>query len=101
MLCFYTLRITSYTSLKDQFHIHCLQIQNLLDAMHLAQYKDVFASEQITGEVLAELDEEILQKELGVSVKIHRVRLMKVINGKYSVQQILSGIDPYVSFSSP
>ena len=69
--------------------------------MHLAQYKDVFASEQITGEVLAELDEEILQKELGVSVKIHRIRLMKVINGKYSVQQILSGVDPYVCFSSP
>lgn len=76
-------------------------MQNLLDAMHLAQYKDVFASEQITGEVLAELDEEILQNELGVSVKIHRIRLMKVINGKYSVQQILSGNDPYVSFSSP
>ena len=76
-------------------------MQNLLDAMHLAQYKDVFASEQITGEVLAELDEEILQKELEISVKIHRIRLMKVINGKYSVQQILSGNDPYDSFSSP
>ena len=69
--------------------------------MHLAQYKDIFASEEITGEIFAELDEEILQMELGVSVKIHRIRLMKVIDGKYSVQQILSGIDPYVSFSSP
>ena len=68
--------------------------------MHLAQYKDIFASEEITGEIFAELDEEILQMELGVSVKIHRIRLMKVINGKYSVQQILSGIDPYVSFGS-
>jgi len=68
--------------------------------MDLTQYKEKFTREHITGEILTELDEDILLHELGVSSKIHRIRLMKVINGQHSVQHILSGADPYVSFGS-
>jgi len=68
--------------------------------MDLTQYKENFSKEGITGDILAELDEDILLHELGVSSKIHRIRLMKIINGQHSVQHILSGTDPYVSFRS-
>ena len=68
--------------------------------MDLTQYKEKFTQEHITGEIFAELDDDILQHELGVSSKIHRIRLMKVVSGHHSVQQILSRVDPYVSFGS-
>ena len=53
----------------------------MLDKMGLAQYKDIFARERITGDVLSELSEEDLQHELGITSRIHRIRLMKVITG--------------------
>ena len=39
------------------------QIQHLLGAMQLPQYKEAFQWEQIDGEVLIELDEQILESE--------------------------------------
>jgi len=66
--------------------------------MDLTQYKENFS--KVTGDILAELDEDILLHDLGVSSKIHQIRLMKIINGQHSVQHILSGTDPYVSFGS-
>jgi len=68
--------------------------------MDLTQHKEKFSEEDITGEILAELDEDILLHELGVSSKIHRIQLMNIINGEHSVQHILSGSDPYVSFGN-
>ena len=56
----------------------------LLESMGLQQYKEVFEKEQINGEVLIELDEDILKEELGVSSRVHRIRLMKVINNRYT-----------------
>ena len=50
--------------------------------MGLQQYQETFRSEMITGEVLAECDEDVLQHELGVSSKIHRIRLMSIIKKK-------------------
>ena len=76
------------------------QIQHLLDAMGLSQYKDTFMSEQITGEILLEIDEDVLQNELGVRSKLHRLRLMKVIRGQHSAQNIINGVDPYVRFTN-
>lgn len=45
-------------------------------------YKDNFTKEQITGEILSDLNADDLRDELGVSSKIHRVKLMKIITGK-------------------
>ena len=39
--------------------------------MDLGRYKDVFAQEQIAGDVLLELNEEILKEELGIESKLH------------------------------
>ena len=73
-----------------------LQVQNLLDIMQLPQYKERFADESISGAILSDIDEEILQEELGVTSRLHRMRLMKVVNGDHSVERILKRENPYV-----
>ena len=67
----------------------------LLDIMNLSQYKTKFADEMISGEILVELDDKDLENDLGVRSKIHRVRLMKIINGHHSARNILDGENPY------
>lgn len=66
----------------------------LLRAMDLRQYGDTMSHEHITGEILVECDEEVLQYELGMGSRIHRIRLMKVIQGQHSAQSILQGAKP-------
>ena len=41
--------------------------------MDLTQYTEKFLHEQISGEILMELDDEILKTELGVTSKLHRL----------------------------
>ena len=41
--------------------------------MELTQYSEIFAREQISGEIMMELDEEILKTELGITSKLHRL----------------------------
>ena len=70
-------------------------MQELLQAMNLSQYKARFAEEVISGEILIELGTEDLEKDLGIASKIHRVRLMKIIEGQHSARNILEGESPY------
>ena len=65
------------------------QMLMLLDAMDLSQYRENFQREHVTGEVLVECDENVLQQELGIASKIHRIRLMKIVNGQRSVYEYL------------
>ena len=48
----------------------------------MKQYTAKFQEELINGEVLAELDEEMMMGDLGISSKLHRMRLMKVWKGR-------------------
>ena len=50
----------------------------MLSAAGLSQYQENFAREAVDGEMFLMLDDEILRTELGVSLKLHRVRLMKM-----------------------
>jgi hypothetical protein len=61
----------------------------LLDAMNLGVYKDAFAKEFIDGEVLSEIDNGML-RELGVQNSLHRMRLMRIVRGKESVNSFLN-----------
>ena len=63
--------------------------------MKMSQYVEAFKSEQISGEILSELNDQDLQEELGITSKIHRIKLMKVIAGRHSAMSILNGDDPY------
>ena len=58
-----------------------VQVLDLLDAMGMKQYQDKFKQEQVNGEILSECDEELLSSDLGVTSKLHRMRLMKIITG--------------------
>ena len=62
----------------------------LLDHMKLSQYREAFAKECITGEILAECDELILERELCITNRLHLLRIMKIIGGQVSVNSIHS-----------
>jgi len=68
---------------------------NLLEAMDLGRYCEEFQREHITGEILAECNEEVLQQELGMVSKIHRIRLMKIISGQHTARSYLRTWNPY------
>lgn len=70
------------TDLVPLASLDITQVLGLLKSMGLEQYEEVFSKEQITGEILAECNEEVLERELHIPVKIHRIRLMKVIKQK-------------------
>ena len=60
-------------------HTHCAgQVLKLLDSIGMKQYSEVFQEERINGEVLADMDDEMMQSDLGISSKLHRMKLMKV-----------------------
>ena len=61
---------------------HYAQILKLLRANGLKQYESSFLREEVTGELLLECDEHLLQNELGVTSKLHRLRLLRIISGK-------------------
>ena len=62
---------------------------DLIDAMGLSQYKNNFIAERVSGEILLECDDQVLQDELCIPSKIHRIRLIKVISGIHSAKSII------------
>lgn len=67
-----------------------LQVILLLHNMGLNQYQETFQLEGIAGDILVELDEEVLQTELGVTSRIHRIKLLKLISGQHSAHRYIS-----------
>ena len=72
-----------------------VEILELLDAMNLGVYKDAFAKEFINGDLLSEIDEEMLW-ELGVRSSLHRMRLMRIVKGRENVDRFLISRKPYI-----
>lgn len=73
------------------------QVLRLLEAMGMKEHQQKFAEHHINGDLLSECDEEILREELHVTKRLDRMRLLKVISGQYSVQELLLGRDGYVT----
>ena len=44
----------------------------------------------LDGEILSELDEQSLENDLGISSKIHRIRLMQIVTGSRSAKDFLT-----------
>ncbi|XP_019855669.1 PREDICTED: uncharacterized protein LOC109584380 isoform X2 [Amphimedon queenslandica] len=61
------------------------EVGDLLVAMGLSEYVSKFKEEMIDGQMLLELDDELLKEELGMNKKLHRLRLTMVIKGTQSV----------------
>jgi hypothetical protein len=55
-----------------------LQVQKALSVVGLHQYQESFAREAVDGDMFMLLDDEILINELGVSSRLHRVRLLRM-----------------------
>lgn len=62
--------------------------------MHLQEYANNFIRERIDGPILCTLDELMLQK-IGITSKLHRLKLLNVIKGKVSARVYFEH-DPYV-----
>lgn len=62
--------------------------------MHLQEYMKVFFTEHIDGPGLCTMNEATLH-QLGVISKLHRIKLLNIINGKLSARCYLER-DPYV-----
>ena len=60
-----------------------MQVGLLLKSAGLESYVEVFKAECITGDILQEIDDSVLSKELGVKSKLHRIRMMRLISGKF------------------
>ncbi len=54
----------------------------MLKLTGLNMYVDKFHAEQVSGDMLMELDEVSLEEELGVVSKLHRLKILRVISGR-------------------
>ena len=68
----------------------------MLETMDLQQYVDTFRQQHINGDILCDCDEDILQNELKITSRLHRIRLQRVITGQYSVADMMSEREEYV-----
>ena len=68
------------------------KVGQLMVVMGLGQYQQKIVEEQISGEILLECDDSVLQEEIGITSKIHRIRLMKIIHGQHSAETLLNKV---------
>ena len=61
---------------------------DLLEILGLTKYKNVFIDEEISGALLQELDEEIIKVELGITSRLHRLKLLRVIDGRQPLDEL-------------
>ena len=55
----------------------------------MPQYAEVFLKEDVSGWILVNCTETILEKELLVSTGLHRMKLMQLIKGKVSAKSLV------------
>ena len=53
-------------------------LATVLDKVNFGQYKGIFLQEGINIEMLAELDNRVLEKDLGIKTELHRMKLIKI-----------------------
>ena len=58
--------------------------------MGLKQYAAKFSHELVDGELFFELDDVMLEEDLGITSRLHRLRMMKIIRGEQSVNDFLT-----------
>ena len=52
-----------------------------MDKMNLGRYKASFQREQVDGALLLSCDNDILEFELGITSRLHRVKILRLIRG--------------------
>ena len=64
----------------------------MLNLAGLGKYSETVEEESVSGDILVECSEEILEKEMGIKSKLHRLKLLRVIEGKAS-QELYKLVD--------
>lgn len=67
--------------------------------MKLTEYAEIFERECVNGEMLADCEEDMLKVELAISNRLHRRRLMSLINGNPQIWQQLER--PFAAAEQP
>ena len=67
-----------------------IQVTLLLKAMGLEKYQSTFIREQVSGSLLAELNEKNLQHFFRIYNPYHRQKLLQVISGETSAKELLT-----------
>ena len=58
------------------------QVLQWLDDLNLSQYKKKFKAERLCERLLWQCDDEILDKDLGISNRLHRIRILTAIEDR-------------------
>ena len=58
--------------------------------MGLQQYAATFSRELVDGRLFFELDDTMLEKDLGITNRLHRLRMMRIIRGDQHVNDFLT-----------
>lgn len=56
----------------------------MLEQMNIGQYRDKFLEERVNGEIISQVTMETLKIELGVTSRLHQLRLWRIITGDMS-----------------
>ena len=54
----------------------------MLTSTGLGQYTEQILLQGVSGDILAKCNDEKLEKEFGVTSKLHRLKLLRIIEGK-------------------
>lgn len=57
--------------------------------MGLEKYRTKFIEEKVDGFLLLELDDYVLENELEMSTKLHRIRMIAIINGRQPIAKFI------------
>ena len=64
------------------------QIGCLLKAIDLPEYEERFLKNHINGQVLLELTLKVLEDDLDIDSRLHRIRIMNLVAGKVSKEKL-------------
>ena len=85
-----------HTGLLPYISLCVEQVLRMLVNMGLERYTPTFSQEQINGDILSTCNDAHLNEDLKITSGVHRMRLLRVIEGTYSAQDIMTGKDGYV-----
>ena len=79
----------TFSKFKFIIYLCFLQITDLLVNIGLADIAAKFKDNNITGKILLQCDDKILNDDLGVTSKHQRLLILQLITGKLSVNSLL------------
>ena len=67
-----------------------MQVLELLQAAGITQNFEFISQEKIPGDILIELDDDVIKNELGITSVVQRLKLRRIIDGRRSITQYIT-----------